>query len=277
VTNPSALTTGDFDAMQQVSNLDFVRGSVDALGPGNVIVIDDGDTSHDVGSTVTFEKSDGSTFDLEVVGLMKPSLDSANLGGLLDAETFEQEFGAGPPNQALIDATDGEQTDVEERIEEVTDRRPDLALQRGSEVAELIGSIFDFLINAVNGLLLMSVIVALIGIVNTMSLSIIERRRELGLLRCIGMVDRRVRRMVRIESILISTLGTVTGVAMGAFTGFSLIYAINRLSDAGIATDFAYWQLGIVLVAGIVLGYLAALIPASRSTRLDVLEAIQAT
>ena len=64
------------------------------------------------------------------------------------------------------------------------------------------------MINAVNGLLLMSVIVALIGIVNTLSLSVIERRRELGLLRVVGMVDKRVQRMVRLESVVISSLGT---------------------------------------------------------------------
>jgi putative ABC transport system permease protein len=110
-----------------------------------------------------------------------------------------------------------------------------------------------------------------------MSLSIIERRRELGLLRVIGMLDRRVRRMVRIESILISTLGTVTGIVMGVFTGAALVLAINRLSDAAIDLNFALWQILLVLVAGIVLGYLAALIPAGRSTRLEVLDAIQVT
>ena len=72
-----------------------------------------------------------------------------------------------------------------------------MSITAGSAIGQQIGSIFDFLINAVNGLLLMSVIVALIGIVNTMSLSILERRRELGLLRVVGMLDRRVRRMVR--------------------------------------------------------------------------------
>ena len=57
----------------------------------------------------------------------------------------------------------------------------------------------------------MSVVIALIGIINTMSLSILERRRELGLLRIIGMTDKRVRRMVTLESVLISVLGTVSG------------------------------------------------------------------
>jgi putative ABC transport system permease protein len=166
---------------------------------------------------------------------------------------------------------------VEDEIEEITDLRPDIDLEAGNDLSQLIGTIFDFLINAINGLLLMSVLVALIGIVNTMSLSIIERRRELGLLRVIGMLDRRVRRMVRIESILISTLGTITGIVMGVFTGGALVLAINRLSNAAIDLNFALWQILLVLVAGVVLGYLAALIPAGRSTRPEVLEAIQVT
>lgn len=277
VSAPSALSTADFDAVQQVANLDITQGSLDALDSGKVIVLDQGDDTPAVGSTVTYSRSDGTTFELEVVGVMKATIDASLLGGLVDGPTFDELFGAGQPNKAMIDVRDGQQTDVEDQIEDITDLRPDLSLQRGSGLAELIGGIFDFLINAVNGLLLMSVIVALIGIVNTMSLSIIERRRELGLLRVVGMLDRRVRRMVRIESILISTLGTLTGVFMGIFTGFSLVYAINRLSGADIGINFAVWQMIIIVVAGVVLGYLAALIPANRSTKAEVLDAIQVT
>ena len=82
----------------------------------------------------------------------------------------------------------------------------------------------------------MSVLVALIGIVNTLSLSILERRRELGLLRIMGMTDKRVQRMVRLESALISALGTVTGLVGGLVVGWGLIFSINRLSDAKIGS-----------------------------------------
>jgi putative ABC transport system permease protein len=95
--------------------------------------------------------------------------------------------------------------------------------------------------------------------------------------RVVGMVDRRVQRMVRIESVLISVLGTVTGMALGIFTGAALILSIDRLSDADIALSIAPVMLLVVLVLGVLLGFLAALIPARRSTRLEVLEAIQAT
>ena len=150
-------------------------------------------------------------------------------------------------------------------------------MTRGNAIGQLIGAIFDFLINAVNGLLLMSVVIALIGIVNTLSLSILERRRELGLLRVVGMVDKRVQRMVRIESVLIAALGTVTGVVLGAFMSVGLILSIARLSGADVAVSIPWLLIGGILVLGVVLGYLASLIPARRSTRLEVLDAINAT
>jgi putative ABC transport system permease protein len=70
--------------------------------------------------------------------------------------------------------------------------------------------VFDFLINTVNALLGMSVIIALVGIVNTLTLSIIERRRELGMVRALGMTRQQVGRMVRAEAVLIGTLGTLS-------------------------------------------------------------------
>jgi putative ABC transport system permease protein len=274
---PVALSTGDFEEIADVANIQLDEGSFDDLGPGNVIVVDVGEDTPAMGSTVSYEDSAGDTAELTVVGVTKASIDSFTLGDLVDAETFDAFVGDTAPTKAFIDAKDGTQTDVEDEIEEITDLRPDIDLEAGNDLSQLIGTIFDFLINAINGLLLMSVLVALIGIVNTMSLSIIERRRELGLLRVIGMLDRRVRRMVRIESILISTLGTITGIVMGVFTGGALVLAINRLSNAAIDLNFALWQILLVLVAGVVLGYLAALIPAGRSTRPEVLEAIQVT
>ena len=123
----------------------------------------------------------------------------------------------------------------------------------------------------------MSVIVALIGIVNTLSLSILERRRELGLLRVVGMVDKRVQRMVRMESVVITAIGTLSGVLLGLFAAWGLVFSIDRLADADIGFSFPAVQMAVVLVAGLALGLLASIIPARRSTRLDVLEAIQAT
>ena len=129
----------------------------------------------------------------------------------------------------------------------------------------------------VTGLLLMSVVIALIGIINTMSLSILERRRELGLLRIIGMTDKRVRRMVTLEAVLISLLGTIGGLVLGLVVSILLVLSFNRLSDAAVSPTIPWVELVAILVLGVVLGVLAALIPARRSTRMEVLEAISAS
>ena len=123
----------------------------------------------------------------------------------------------------------------------------------------------------------MSVVIALIGIINTMSLSILERRRELGLLRIIGMTDKRVRRMVTLESVLISLLGTLGGLVLGLVVSLLLLVSINRDSQAAVTPSIPWVELIVILVLGVLLGVLAALLPARRSTKLEVLDAISAT
>jgi putative ABC transport system permease protein len=271
------LSSGDIDQLVDAAGINLESGSYDDLGPGTVVLLQTQAPDAAVGSVATFTNSDGESVELEVVGIIGVSLDAMLTGAITEGGTFDAFVGDKAPTVAFIKTESGAQTDTSDAIDQITSRRPDVSLQAGNFVGRLVGAIFDFLINAVNGLLLMSVVIALIGIVNTLTLSILERRRELGLLRVVGMVDRRVRRMVRIESVVIAALGTVSGMLLGIFAGFALISAIDRLSGAGIDISLPPGLLGLVLGLGLLLGFLAALIPAHRSTRLDVLEAIQST
>jgi putative ABC transport system permease protein len=281
--DPSAISTADFTALSESTGVEISEGSFDDLGPGGIVISDGaaigGSTSDGpgLGSTVTIVNSTGASLELEVVGIVDANIDNSFTGNFVAAETFDSFIGVTQPSSAFIDVASGGQTDVEDEINEVLSLRPDISLTPGSAIGAAIGGIFDFLINAVNGLLLMSVIVALIGIVNTMSLSILERRRELGLLRVVGMLDRRVRRMVRIESVIIASLGTIAGMLVGGFTGWALVRAISQSGDASVPFSPPVGLLAVVLVLGVGLGFLAALIPAQRSTRMEVLDAIQAT
>lgn len=271
------LSTGDIDALRAAAGIDLEEGSFDDLGTGTVLLAAGQFDSAAVGSTATFTNSVGESVDLEVVGIIGFTLDSMVTGSITDVATFDGFVGETAPTVAFIKTVSGAQSDTRDEIERITKLRPDIALNEGNQLGRIIGAVFDFIINAVNGLLLMSVVIALIGIVNTLTLSIIERRRELGLLRVMGMVDRRVRRMVRIEAVVIAALGTVSGIVLGTFAGFAMISAIDRLSDADIGISIPPVLIGVVLVVGVGLGLLAALIPAQRSTRLDVLEAISST
>ena len=280
---PSQLSTADTGKLTQIAKIEAKSGSLDDLGPGAIALIDDSAITQPngkpvkVGQTVSVANASGDAVDLKVVAILDSSIDVAQVGSLADTATFDDLVGATAPTAAFIDVANGKQTKTEDAINERLARRPDISLTPGNTFAEIIRSVFDFLINAVTGLLFMSVIVALIGIVNTLSLSLLERRRELGLLRVMGMTDVRVRRMVRRESALIASLGTVTGVVLGLTIGWGLIASINRLTSASISLGFPGKQLLLVIVLGIALGYVSAIIPARRATKAEVLESIQST
>jgi putative ABC transport system permease protein len=121
------------------------------------------------------------------------------------------------------------------------------------------------------GLLGMSVLVALVGIINTMSLSIFERRRELGLLRAIGTTRSQLRRTIRYESGLVAAVGATGGILLGLFFGYLAAHAIDEtFPDLAVP----WLRIAVIGAAGVLAGVGAALLPARRAARLDVLEAI---
>jgi putative ABC transport system permease protein len=117
----------------------------------------------------------------------------------------------------------------------------------------------------------MSVFIAVIGIVNTMTLSVLERRREIGLLRAVGMFPSDARRMVRYESVIIGVLGTLIGLVSGVILAFLLI---NAADDVG-SFSFEWPRLVLILVVGVLVGIVASWLPGRRVSRLDVLEALE--
>ncbi|HYH89918.1 MAG TPA: FtsX-like permease family protein [Solirubrobacteraceae bacterium] len=135
--------------------------------------------------------------------------------------------------------------------------------ENADQVNQLLGLFY--------ALLAMSVIISAFGIVNTLTLSIFERTRELGLLRAVGMTRRDVRRMVRYESVITAVFGALLGLVLGVFFAFVVIQA---LSGEGIAFSLPIGQIVSLLIFAIVVGVVAAIIPARRASRLDVLKAI---
>jgi putative ABC transport system permease protein len=127
------------------------------------------------------------------------------------------------------------------------------------------------LLGLVYALLFLSVIVALLGIVNTLALAVYERTRELGLLRAVGMSKRQVRRMVRAESVITALIGAVLGLALGVV--FAVVVS-RPLADEGFVLTFPVGQLIVLAIAAAVAGVLAAIPPARRAARVDVLRAV---
>jgi putative ABC transport system permease protein len=124
-------------------------------------------------------------------------------------------------------------------------------------------------------LLALAIFIAVMGIANTLSLSIHERTRELGLLRAVGQDRRGVRSMVRWESVIVAAFGTVGGVLLGTFLGWGLMRGVAS-GDSAMLARFALplKPLVVVLVVGALAGVIAAVRPARRAARLDVLAAL---
>ncbi len=128
------------------------------------------------------------------------------------------------------------------------------------------------LLNLIYALLALAIVIALIGITNTLALSIFERTRELGLLRAIGMTRRQLRATVRWESMIIALFGTALGLSIGLFFGWSIVHALAEQGFTAFVVPTG--SLLVVAVIAAVAGVAAAVLPARRAARLDVLGAI---
>ncbi len=157
-------------------------------------------------------------------------------------------------------------------VEAVAVDYPTVTVQTKPEkVAETEPQI-DQLLALFSGLLLLAIIIAVLGIANTLALSVIERTREIGLLRAVGMTRRQVRRMVRWEAVIIA----VFGAAMGMGIGIALDWAVvASLADEGFGAFAVPWdQLVLMVVLAGIAGIIASLWPSYTAARLNILEAI---
>jgi putative ABC transport system permease protein len=157
-------------------------------------------------------------------------------------------------------------------IEGVLKPYPTVEVQDQTQFKDSQIAQFNTILNLLYVMLLLAVVIALIGIVNTLALSIYERTRELGLLRAVGMTRAQVRTMVRDEAVIISIFGSLLGLVIGLAFGRAFVSAV---SSDGIVFALPVTQLVIFVILAGIAGYLAGAWPARRAARHDVLEAIQ--
>lgn len=157
-------------------------------------------------------------------------------------------------------------------IEAVTDENPLLQVLDQTQIKEQNSQQIDNLLYLIYGMLGLSIIIAALGVVNTMALSVLERTREIGLLRAVGASRRQVRRMIRWEAVLVAFTGALVGVLIGLIAGVALRQALS--GDGIDVLVIPIVTVLVILSLAIVLGILAAALPARRAARLDILEAI---
>jgi putative ABC transport system permease protein len=157
-------------------------------------------------------------------------------------------------------------------ISSIIKDNPTVTLKDQQQFAQEQAKQIDQFLYIIYALLGLAIIIAVLGIINTLALSVIERTREVGLLRAVGMSRRQLKRMIRLESVSISLLGAALGMVMGIAFGIALQRAI---SDQGIDVLSIPWiQLAVFMVLAAVVGVLAAVLPARRAAKLNVLAAI---
>jgi putative ABC transport system permease protein len=263
--NPKT-TEGLFD-------LEMVQGNQQSLTADGILVSEDRAKSKGwvIGTQVDIALVDGTAKSLAIQGTFRPR-------GFLGLYIVHRDVFAGT-NNSLFDtviylklkdgvsaeAARGELTaaTTDKGLGELQSRDEFIDSQSG-QVNQILGLIY--------GLLALSVVIAIVGIVITLLLSVFERQREIGLLRAVGMTRSQVRTTVRWESVITSMFGAVVGVVLGIVMGVVLMAV---LADNGIAAfRMPVRDTAVILVLSFVIGVLAAIYPARRATKIEIMQAI---
>jgi len=267
----SGVTPGD---VQQVLAVDTVAGSLDTLEKGGIAVAEKTAKSHGwkPGDTVSVTYDDKKKGTLKVGALYKDNEFLSPV--LIPRETVAAHEGKGDIREIWVKTEGGASAAHEQALVDALGDNPGMSIMDRQDIRDMFGGSVNLAMNIMYGLLGMALIIAVLGVVNTLAMSVFERQQEIGMLRAIGLDRRRVKRMIRLEAVVISLFGAVVGVGLGLFLG----WAIGRTVAAEIPQYVLVVPWGrialFLLLAGLV-GVLAALWPARSAARLNMLTAIK--
>lgn len=274
----SALSAIDPATLPLVADLDLVAGSLRALEAGGVVVAESvaDERGLSVGDKVTMTFSYTGDQELPVVGILD-SLDAQALATswFVSMDTYSRNFTEDVDASVLVRLADGvDVTRARSQIESSLEDHPTADVRDHAAAAAARGATVEQVLGLVTVLLVLTVIIALLGITNTLALSVSERTREIGLLRAVGANRRQISWMVRAEAVLVAALAGVLGLGLGVGLGAVTVAALGRVAPLAISMPVGR----LTLVAGVAAaaGLVAGLLPARRAARMDVLQAIAA-
>lgn len=268
-----AIAVTDVPAMKQMLGLKPKSGDIAPLKDDQIALPEDlaSDKGLSLGSQVTLQLARGEpkTFTVGFIWAKTQVLQ----GALVLPESAGSSFRSGQIAQAFVQVKPGASVaDVQKRVEPLLADNPEITVQDRSGFVKQTTSQFDTVLLMIQILLALAILIAVLGVINTLALSVIERTRELGLLRAIGMRRAQVMRMITVESVVISVFGAVLGLAVGVALGLATVQA---LKDQGISEiGFPWVTMVQYLVVAAFVGVIAAILPAIRAARLNVLDAI---
>ncbi|MEU6083715.1 FtsX-like permease family protein [Streptomyces sp. NPDC047108] len=274
-------TTGaGFDpGLDRVVNMEYAAGdTASALAPGRIALQKAYADEHKirVGSRIEARFANGRKAALTVGALtdMERGEGFGTQGGFfLRLATLEQYLPGGQDAAVYANAARGtDPPQLRERLERTLEPFPQVQVRDQADYKELVRGQIAVLLYLVYALLGLAIVIAVLGVVNTLALSVVERTREIGLLRAIGLSRTQLRRMIRLESVVIAVFGAVLGLALGFVWGLAVQQVLALEAMKALAVP---WLTVAAVVAGsVVVGLAAALLPALRASRMNVLAAI---
>ena len=258
--------------LAQTVILNMTSGTSKALAAGKLL-IDTTTANSDhltVGDTVPVRFALTGPMTMRIGGTYQPN---ALAGKYLVGDGFFLRHFQNPLPTAVLLKTDGS-SGVQQGVQHALAPYPNVQVQSRAQFEASQTAQVNQLLGLVYALLALAVIIALIGIVNTLMLSVFERTHEIGLLRAVGMRRRQIRAMIRSESVILAVFGAVIGIIVGTGLGIALVSALHSQGITNTVVPFS--NLVIFLILAALLGLLAASWPARRAAKLDVLAAIAA-
>lgn len=287
VTASSTIYTGQFELRGQLSSLtatstkdlsktvilNMTQGSSASLAAGSLLI-----------DTTTASSKNLAVGDVVPVKFAKTGNSTMRIGGIFKANQligsylvgdafFRAHYDSNQLPVAVLLRTDGSAA-AEQSVKHALSGYPNLKIQTKEQFEKSQQAQVNQLLGLVYALLALAVIIALIGIVNTLMLSVFERTHEIGLLRAVGMRRRQIRAMIRSESVILAVFGAVIGIIVGTGLGIALSWSLRAQGITDISVPVP--SLVVFLVLAAILGLIAASWPARRAAKLDVLAAIAA-
>ncbi|MBD3554711.1 ABC transporter permease [Streptomyces sp. SP18CM02] len=269
----SGVTPGD---VEQVFSLTTESGSLASLKDGQVAVGSKTAEKHGwkTGDTLPVKFDDDKKGELKVGATYKENEFLSPFvipKEMADAHTSSTRSEI---REIWIKADGGASKANEQSIVNALGDNPAMSVMDRQDIRDMFGGFINTALNIMYGLLAMALLIAVLGVVNTLAMSVFERQQEIGMLRAIGLDRGRVKRMIRLEAVVISVFGAVIGVGLGVFLG----WAIGRTLSAdipGYALVIPWDRLGIFLLLAALVGVLASLWPARSAAKLNMLTAIK--
>jgi putative ABC transport system permease protein len=286
VATVSTVYSGDFEFRNSVSSLTAISPvhladtiilrmtagtGAPALSSGKLLIDTTTATSDhlSVGSVVAVKFAQTGVSTMRVGGIFKPN---ALLGSFLVGDGFFLAHYDTPLPVAVLVSTKSGTPDITKAVTSALKPYPTLQVQTRAQFEKAQEQQVNQLLGLVYALLALAVVIALIGIVNTLMLSVFERTHEIGLLRAVGMKRRQIRAMIRGEAVILSLFGAIIGIVIGTALGTAFAASLKQQGITDIVIP--YGRLVVFLVIAALLGLGAATWPARRAAKLDILAAI---